>query len=108
MNLPSHPQTEAGERTDFFLKKKKKERNECFLSDAEEEKRTEDVLFSFPFIIKQKERISFLLLGKKKEKTVRFPSPLLENRQKEKERRTSPFLLHSFPAADGMADLLLP
>lgn len=29
MNLPSPPQTEAGERTASFFKRKKKERNEC-------------------------------------------------------------------------------
>ena len=76
-----------------------------------QKKKKERIMFFSPSLLswnRKKERIPSLLSEKKKEKAVRFPSPLLENRQKEKERRTSPFLLHSFPTADGMADLPLP
>ena len=54
-------------------------------------KRTENVLFSFPFIIKRKERISFRLFEKKKEKAnVTFPSSFFSYR---KRNDGSPFSL---------------
>lgn len=65
-----------------------------------QKKKKERIMFFSPSLLswnRKKERIPSLLSEKKKEKAVRFPSPLLENRQKEKERRTLPFLLHSFP-----------
>ena len=66
--------------------------------------------FLLPFYhgTKRKNAFPFSFPGRRKKKQYAFLCPLLENSQKEKERRTSHFLLRSFPAADGMADLPFP
>ena len=103
MNLPSHLRTETGERTDSFFKKKKKERNECFLSDAEEEKRTENVLFSFPFIMKQKERTHSLSPFREEERkssTLSFPSSGEQTKRKRKANVTFPSSFFPLPQTE--------
>lgn len=104
MNLPSHLRTKTGERTDSFFKKKKKERNECFLSDAEEEKRTENVLFSFPFIMKQKERTHSLSPFREEERkssTLSFPSSGEQTKRKRKANVTFPSSFFPYRRRNG-------
>lgn len=77
----------------FCQGRKKKKNGECS--------------FLFPFYHETERKNAFpFAFSRRRKKALRFPSPLLENSQKE--RRMSPFLLHSFPTANGMTDLPSP
>ena len=75
----------------------------CLLSDAEEEKRTDNVLFSFPFIMKQKERTHSLSPFREEERkssTLSFPSSGEQTKRKRKANVTFPSSFFPLPQTE--------
>lgn len=104
--LPISEQRRARGRIPSLKRRRKNGMNafrSCLLSDAEEEKRTDNVLFSFPFIMKQKERTHSLSPFREEERkssTLSFPFSGEQTKRKRKANVTFPSSFFPLPQTE--------
>lgn len=113
MNLPSPPQTEAGERTDSFFKNKKKERNEClsllpFVRCRRRKKNGEcSFLFSFHHKTERKNAFPLSFPRRRKKRQYAFLPLFRRTAQKKKKgKHHLSFCILSLPQMEWRISLL--